>query len=315
MKCKFVFFYGTLSVAVSMYSSVFGAGIPNEVKAFRDMVISNSMEVCVSVEELKAKYEILETDETPYTVTYKMADFPKKEVYATVVYSVTQRPLCDIYKEVGEEPSINHRKEYKEWMDKVEEKMKRIPNPFPESVLCVEEKAGKQTKYGFTKNGALLFYLAHFDNLTQAVSIRFHFDAKNQMSQFLKVQNGSATGLSYDFDKDGNITQTFDHGPPQAEQRSSTNWTEYTIPLKIDPAEWNAFLGAMIDSPDGIAFLKSPEGIEFLNAPEGKEFMNSPEGKAFIKSTKGKKYRESPEGKTFFATPLAKELIKNGLLD
>jgi len=168
-----------------------------------------------------------------------------------------------------------------------------FPKPFPKSVVCVDKKGGTQTRYVF-EGGVLSAYVGHFDELTQAVVIWFHPHATNQVSRFYKIQNNTYTGLEYSFDKEGNITEVVDHGPPPAKRCSSISWNEYTQRINV---------GKLL-------------GIETIfDLPEGIEFLESPEGKAFIKSPEGKAFQDSPEGKKFMNSPKGKKLIKKGLLD
>ena len=81
--------------------------------------------------------------------------------------------------------------------------------------------------------------------------------------------------MEYQFDKDGNIVNIVDHGPPPVERRSSIGWDEYTQRIKLFSKD------ELIEIFGGKEFLESPEGKAFLETPEGKElkeYLESPEG-------------------------------------
>jgi len=223
--------FNSLGILITLtfgYGSVFGADIPDEIKELRDKAIADSKEVCMSAETLKTNYTVLETKEDLQTATYKVADMPRKGVQATVVYRVNQNDVRNIYRDAGESPRKKDGEEYKEWRAALYEKQLNFPKPYPESVVCVEEKAGVQTKYVFEK-GALSVYLRHFDELTQVAVMKFPRE-EQASHEFYRVKNGSATGLMYSFDGQGNILETADYGPPSAERRSSIRWSEYSSP-------------------------------------------------------------------------------------
>jgi len=238
----------------------FGADLPPEVQAFRDRAIADSMKVRISGEKLKADYTVLEAKENLQTATYKVEDMPRKGVQATVTYRINPDDIRNIYRDAGESPRRKDGEEYKEWRAALHEKRINFPKPFPETVVCVEENAGVQTKYRFYK-GSLSAYVRHSDELTQATVIWFH-DTTNQVSRFYRIQNGDYTGLAYMFDKEGSIVNIVDHGPPPTKRRSSISWDEYTQKLFQDNTM--KFVGSK-------EFLESPEGKAFLETPEGKE--------------------------------------------
>jgi len=224
--------FNSLGILITLtfgYGSVFGADIPNEIKELRDKAIANSMEVSVSAEKLKANYTILEAKENAQTATYKVADMPKKGVHATVIYRENLDDTHKVTLEVGDPPKKANSDEYKAWRAALHEKWLNFPKPFPESVVCVDEKAGIQTKYVFEK-GALSVYLRHYDELTRVDVMRFHGESQI-ICEFYRVQNNSATGLRYFFDEKGDLTKTVDYGPPPAERRSSIQWDEYRQPF------------------------------------------------------------------------------------
>jgi len=284
MKCSLAFFCGVLSMTVLITGLAFGKDLPPEVKAFRDMAISASKEVCISGEKLKADYTVLEADENRYEGTYQVADFPQKGVQATLLYRVTPEAIAKVLEAAGKTPIRETAEEYKARRARLHELRKNFPKPFPETVVCVEEKAGVQTKYRFL-GASLSAYMKHFDGLTQATVIWFHPKATNVVWRFYKIQNDAYTGVEYEFDMEGNITKAVDHGPPPSERRSSIGWNEYTQKFKLFSQE-DAFeiLGGkeFFESPAGKAFLKSPDGKEakdFLESPEGKKLMETPAGK------------------------------------
>lgn len=300
MKCGFASFCGVPAIPIFSIGFALGAEMPDEVKTFCDTAVSDSAKVRVSVETLKVNYQILEAEETPFEATYKVADMPQKGVCATFFTGEPLARLVTFTRKLGNRHPSTAEKNMLNGKPKWIQKKEIIPNPFPESVVYVDEKAGKQTKYKFTTEGMLIIYLAHFDELTQAVKITFHDRTEHQVSDFLKVQNGSATGLEYDFDKEGRIAKTVDHGPPRNERRSSISWNEYTIPIVFTKKDTQLFMFGVID--------------EILNSPESMDFLKSPEGEAFIKSPEGKAYFETPEGKAFLESPEGRKLIQQGLL-
>ena len=220
---------GILCMVFFGYSSVFCADIPREVKELRDKAIADGKEVCVSAETLKTNYTILEANENMQTATYKVADMPRKGVQATVIYRSTPDDLHKARLEAGKQPERVDGEEHKKWYAAVLEKRRNFSKQFPESVVCVEEKAGVQTKFVFVR-GVLSLYLRHFDELTQAVLIRFHSEYQVG-SELFRVTNGYVSGLMYRFDEKDNITEIDDYGPPCPERRSSIKWNENNMPI------------------------------------------------------------------------------------
>ena len=107
---------------------VFAKDLPPEVQAFRDNAIANSMEVRISGEKLKADYTVLEADENMHEGTYKVADFPKKGVQATVFYRVTGEAVRQIYQDVKRPIRFKNTEEYQEWEAKLREREKTSLN-------------------------------------------------------------------------------------------------------------------------------------------------------------------------------------------
>ena len=210
-----VSFYGILFMVGLATSIALGMDIPDEVWKSRDWAISNSTTLCISAEKLKADYKILEANETEHKATYKIADMPKQGIHATVTYRLSPNNAGNPYKEVGEMPFDE--KEYEKWRALLREKKKNFPKPYPQAVVCVDGKEGKQTRYEFHE-GVLIFYSEYFEDITrQGFFVQFHLN--RQLSNFVKLQNNGRTGLSYGFDEKGNLIRTHDYGPASTKPR------------------------------------------------------------------------------------------------
>ena len=275
-----------LLTALAASGLAFGKDLPPEVQAFRDKALADSAEVRISGEKLKADYTVLEAEENMHQGIYKVADFPKKGVQATVMYRVTPEVIRQIYQDVKRPIRFKDAEEYKEWDAKMAEAWKNFSKPFPETVVCVDEKAGVQTTFRF-EGGELFAYMRHFDEFTQATVIWFHYKNVNQVSRFWKIQNDTYTGMEYRFDKEGNIIETVNHRPPPTKRRSSIRWNEYgqgPKPLGKDDAD---------DAKDDAVEIPIEFLIEFLG---GREFFESPKGKALLETPEAKELKEYLEG-------------------